>query len=151
MKNVIYKVPINETLEQREERYARYRQEEIDKAHFLKTDPDSIISRKEKSMADKERGTAFDRELLSMEIDELCSHLSKELETLSKWNGYEGPVEHCDEFEDGIYDGMCASADPVWVRIKKNEWVVLDQNWNEERDQICHHIYLTYDGWEVAF
>ena len=144
------KIPENETPEQRQARYARYEQEEIDKANWLRTDPDSIISRKEGAMADEELGIAYDRELLSMEIDESRSHLSKELETLSKWNQYEGPVDHCLEFEDGIYDGMCTFADPLWVRIKKNEWVVLDQNRDEEYNKTSHHIYLTHEGWEVA-
>ena len=151
-KTETHRIPVNETPEQRQARYARYKQEEIDKANWLKTDPDSIISSKEGTMRYEESGIAFDRELLSMDIDESRSHLSKELKTLSKWNQYEGPVDHGLEFEDGIYAGMCATADPLWVRIKKNEWVVLDQNRDEEYQKtLSYHIYLTHEGWEIAF
>ncbi len=147
------KIPVNETPEQQQARYARYQQEEIDKIAWLQTDPDSIISDKQKSMGDEEIGIAFDRNLLSMEIDESLGHLSKELKTLTTWDGYEGPVGHCLEFEPGIYDGMDGHANSLWVRIKKTEWIVLDQDEEDKEFQrkYLHHIYLTHKGWEVAF
>lgn len=141
------KIPDNETPEQQQARYARYKQEEIDKIAWLQTDPDSIIADKQKRMAREENGIAFDRNLLSMEIDESLGHLAKELKTLTTWDGYEGPVDHCSEFEDAINDGIFADDDP-WVRIKKTEWLVLDQN---REHGLPYHISLTHKGWEVAF